>query len=126
MASLYAKSFYGLTKAFHHIPVLPRWTKAGLGGLGVGLLGMVMPEVLHTGYGWVQLVMDGRAAGVPALLLVAFPFAKILATSLCIGSGGSGGIFGPGMVIGAMLGAALWRLGVAAGFPGMPDQPAPS
>ena len=46
----------------------------------------------------------------PLLILLLVPFAKIVATSLSIGSGGSGGIFGPGMVIGATLGAALWRL----------------
>ena len=38
------------------------------------------------------------------------PFARIFATGLSIGSGGSGGIFGPGMVIGAFMGAAIWRL----------------
>src|SRR5262249_29300484 len=48
--------------------------------------------------------------------------AKILATSLSIGSGGSGGIFGPGMVIGGMLGATFWHLLHAA--PGMPSTPA--
>jgi chloride channel protein, CIC family len=48
------------------------------------------------------------ALALPLLVLIAIPFAKILATSLSIGSGGSGGIFGPGMVIGAALGAAFW------------------
>jgi chloride channel protein, CIC family len=49
---------------------------------------------------------------------------KILTTGLSIGSGGSGGIFGPGMVIGGMLGAALWRLCYHV-VPGLPDLPAP-
>jgi len=51
------------------------------------------------------------------------PFAKILATSLSIGSGGSGGIFGPGMVIGGFLGAGAWRL--LSDLPGVPHSPAP-
>jgi len=52
------------------------------------------------------------------------PFAKILTTGLSIGSGGSGGIFGPGMVIGAMVGATVWRLCYHV-LPGVPDNPAP-
>ncbi len=52
------------------------------------------------------------------------PFLKILATSLSIGSGGSGGIFGPGMVIGGLVGAAFWR--PAHGFlPALPPTATP-
>ena len=56
-------------------------------------------------------------------LLIALPFLRILTTSLSIGSGGSGGIFGPGMVIGAAVGAAAWRL--FHGLPGFPLEPGP-
>ncbi len=58
-------------------------------------------------------------------VILALPFAKILTTSLSIGSGGSGGIFGPGMVIGGFTGAAVWWLlhGVAA--PSLSTQPEP-
>ena len=52
------------------------------------------------------------------------PLAKIVATSLSIGTGGSGGIFGPGIVMGAFVGAALWRLGDLVHAPGIPDSPA--
>ncbi len=122
---LYAKAFYGTTDAFRRMRI-PRWAKPAIGGLVVGLLGIAMPQVLHTGYGWVQLVMtsEGILALSPALLL-AIPLAKIVATSLSIGSGGSGGIFGPGMVIGGMLGAAAWRAAHAWGLPGLPPEPAP-
>jgi len=58
----------------------------------------------------------------PALLRKWLP---ILATSLSIGSGGSGGIFGPGMVIGGLLGASLWRLAYAMHLPGLPPTAAP-
>jgi len=56
------------------------------------------------------------------VVILALPFAKILATSLSIGSGGSGGIFGPGMFIGALLGAGIWRL-LEPFAPGLPADP---
>jgi CIC family chloride channel protein len=59
----------------------------------------------------------------PLWVVLVLPFAKIAATSLSIGSGGSGGIFGPGRVIGGFLGAAVWRL--AQGLPAVPHSPAP-
>ncbi len=121
---LYAKVFYGTTGFFHHRVPLPRWAKPAIGGLLVGLLGLVIPGVLSTGYGWVQMGMDDRLLGIPLWMILLLPFAKILATSLSIGSGGSGGIFGPGMVIGGMVGAAFWRLAYPI-LPGMPAEPAP-
>ena len=122
---LYAKTFYGAAHAFRRM-ALPRWSKPALGGLAVGLLGLALPQVLHTGYGWVQLVMTSQGLlTLSPLLVIAIPLAKIVATSLSIGSGGSGGIFGPGMVIGGMLGAATWRLAHAWGLPGLPPEPAP-
>ncbi len=120
----YARSFYGVGDAFHRL-ALPNWFKPALGGLIVGLLGLVLPQALHMGYGWVQLAMTGNTLfQIPLWVVLVLPLAKILATSLSIGSGGSGGIFGPGMVIGGMLGAAFWRLthGI---LPHMPAQPAP-
>jgi CIC family chloride channel protein len=61
---------------------------------------------------------------IPLWMVLVLPFAKILATSLSIGSGGSGGIFGPGMFIGGMLGAAMWRL-LEPIAPAIPADPAP-
>lgn len=118
----YAKTFYGLTDLFGRIPGGRVW-KPGVAGALVGLLALAIPQVLGTGYGWVQIAMGPRLLGLPLWLVVALPFAKILATSLSIGSGGSGGIFGPGMVIGGFLGAAVWRL--AQGSPFLPHDPAP-
>ena len=57
----------------------------------------LLPGVLGTGYGWVQAGLDRTTLlGLPLWVVLALPFAKILATSLSIGSGGSGGMFGPG------------------------------
>lgn len=120
---LYARSFYGTARVFHHLR-LPRWLKPALGGLLVGLLGLAVHGALHTGYGWVQISMTDELLTLPLWLVLVLPFAKILATSLSIGSGGSGGIFGPGMVIGGMLGATFWRLGHGV-LPQLPGSPAP-
>ncbi len=120
---LYSKVFYGAVDAFKRLR-LPRWTKPAIGGLAVGLIGLVLPQALHTGYGWVQVGMTRELLGIPLWVVLVLPFAKIAATALSIGSGGSGGIFGPGMVIGGFLGAALWRLGVGV-LPGLPADPAP-
>lgn len=106
---LYARSFYGLAAVFHRLPI-PRWASPTLGGVVVGLIGLIIPEVLGTGYGWVQEAFGPTLLTIPLWTVLALPFAKILATGLSIGSGGSGGIFGPGMVIGAFLGAAVWRV----------------
>ena len=121
---LYISSFYGFTAWFKRWPI-PRAARAGIGGVAVGLMGMVLPGVIGTGYGWVQAGL-GRDAlmTIPLWIIVVLPFAKILATSLSIGSGGSGGIFGPGMVVGALLGAAIWRL-LLPWAPFMPADPSP-
>ncbi len=120
---VYAKVFYGVSGVFQRLR-WPAWLKPAVGGLAVGLLALAVPQVLHTGYGWVQLGMSTQVLELPLLLVLALPFAKILATGLSIGSGGSGGIFGPGMVIGGLLGAAFWRLGHGV-LPQLPAEPAP-
>jgi CIC family chloride channel protein len=74
-----------------------------LGGLGVGLLALRLPQVLGGGYGWIQQAIDGRLALKLLLILV---FAKLIAFALTVSSGGSGGVFAPSLFIGAMLGAA--------------------
>ncbi|HEU5228168.1 MAG TPA: chloride channel protein [Ktedonobacteraceae bacterium] len=120
---LYARGFYGLTHFFHRFP-LPQWLKPGIGGLCVGLIGLVLPQALGMGYGWVQIGMGSGLLSLPLWVILLLPFAKILTTGLSIGSGGSGGIFGPGMVIGGMVGASVWRLCYHV-LPGVPDTPAP-
>lgn len=119
---LYARSFYGVVRLTHRLPG-SRMLKPAAAGVLVGLIALVVPEVLGTGYGWVQAAMGPRLLTLPLWIVLLLPFAKILATSLSIGSGGSGGIFGPGMVIGGFLGAGAWRL--LSDLPGVPASPAP-
>src|SRR5579884_1695989 len=123
MGRLYAFGFYGIAHVFHRLH-LPNWVKPGIGGLAVGLIGLVLPQALGMGYGWVQVSMGQGIMALPLWILLLLPFAKIVTTGLSIGSGGSGGIFGPGMVIGAMVGASVWRLCYQV-LPGVPATPGP-
>jgi CIC family chloride channel protein len=106
---LYSKSFYGLTALSRRLP-FSRMLRPAAGALGVGLIALALPQVLSTGYGWVQESLSGQLDHTSLLIILALPFARILATSLSIGTGGSGGVFGPGMVTGAFAGLAVWRL----------------
>jgi len=99
----YVKTFYGLRDLFRKIP-LPNWQKPALGGLALGILAMFIPQVLGSGYGWVQAALYGKMA-LWVMLVVAV--AKVIATGLTISSGGSGGVFAPSLVIGAMLGGTF-------------------
>jgi len=126
MGLAYSSGFYGLVGVFERIPV-PRLVRPAIGGVLVGSLAVALPGVLGTGYGWVQKALGQPLLGTPMWVVLALPFAKILATSLSIGSGGSGGsggIFGPGMVIGAFTGAAVWRV-LEPIAPAVPHNPAP-
>ena len=120
---LYAKGFYGIAEAFARIQ-LPRWMKPAIGGVIVGSIALRIPEVLGTGYGWIQQSLGHQLLTLPLWIVLILPFARIAATGLSIGSGGSGGIFGPGMVIGAFIGASVWRLFEPI-VPSMGHNPAP-
>src|SRR5262249_6823354 len=100
----YVKIFYGARdRVFRKMPV-PDLLKPAAGAALLGVLAMAMPSVLGMGYGYVQQAIDGDVGTGFMLLLVG---AKIVATSLTISSGGSGGVFGPSLVIGGLLGGAI-------------------
>ncbi len=82
----------------------PEWARPAVGGLLLGLLLLVLPEMYGVGYPVLQnAVAGGYVFGFLLLLLVG----KAVTTSLTIGIGGSGGVFAPSLFIGAMLGAAF-------------------
>ncbi|MEU2771743.1 chloride channel protein [Streptomyces sp. NPDC007162] len=81
----------------------PEWLRPAVGGLALGLVLLLLPQMYGVGYPVLQKATEGGyAIGFLLLLLVG----KMLATSLTIGIGGSGGVFAPSLFIGAMLGSA--------------------
>jgi CIC family chloride channel protein len=80
------------------------WFQPVAGGLTVGLLGYFVPEVLGVGYNYVEKVLNGN---IVVKMVVLFAVLKIIATAVCYASGNAGGIFGPSLFIGAMMGAAV-------------------
>ncbi len=120
---LYSRGFYGTVDMTKRLP-FSRKLRPAVGGLLVGLMALALPEVIGTGYGWVQKSLSGDLAHTSLLVIVLLPFARIVATSLSIGTGGSGGVFGPGMVIGAFTGLAVWRI-LEPIAPGVGHDPAP-
>ncbi|MBW1988794.1 MAG: chloride channel protein [Deltaproteobacteria bacterium] len=104
-AALFVKAYYFVHYLFGQFSI-PNFAKPALGGLCTGIIGFFLPQTLAFGYGYVQMVLNGAASiTIPFLLLLAF--GKLLTTSFSIGSGGSGGVFGPSIVIGGALGGAV-------------------
>jgi chloride channel protein, CIC family len=91
-------------KRFMALPRSTQWMQPAVGGLTVGLLGWYFPDVLGVGYGIVGLALNGQlVVGMMGLLVLL----KIIATATCYSSGNAGGIFGPSLYIGAMLGGTI-------------------
>ncbi|MBN1283919.1 MAG: chloride channel protein [Anaerolineae bacterium] len=96
----------------------PEYLKASAGGLALGVIGVLMvsagltidldginyPAAFSVGYPSIETALVGQLALGTALVLFVF---KLLATAVTLGSGGSGGVFAPGLFLGAMLGAAF-------------------
>ena len=97
---------YGVEAPFEALK-LPGYLKPALGGLLVGCLGLFLPEVLGTGYEPITNALEGNYGILLLLLLVA---AKMAAVSFTIGSGGPGGIIGPLLFLGTMVGTAFGAL----------------
>jgi chloride channel protein, CIC family len=82
----------------------PEWLRPAVGGLPLGLLLVLLPQMYGVGYPVLGQAVGGRYAIAFLLVLLV---GKMVATSLTIGIGGSGGVFAPSLFIGAMLGAAF-------------------
>ena len=99
----FVKLLLFIRQRFMQLPKWSEWMQPAAGGLLVGVMGWFVPQVLGVGYGNVSLALNGQMAlGLMALLV---PL-KLIATASCYGTGNAGGIFGPALFIGAMMGGA--------------------
>jgi CIC family chloride channel protein len=114
----YVKVFYGFRDWFARLPG-PAMLKPVLGAAMLGVLALFVPHVLGSGYGWIQAALYGKMA---LWVMVVVAICKALATTFTIASGGSGGVFAPSLVIGAMLGGAF-GLGAQTIAPGIIGDP---
>ncbi len=96
------KIVYKSEDLFDAIP-MPEWSKPVLGGLMVGAIALAFPEILGIGY---PAVGESLLENLPLQMLLGLALAKILALSITIGSGGSGGVFAPTLFVGSMVGGA--------------------
>ena len=88
---------------------VPSWIRPAVGGVAVGLIGMTLPLVLGEGYHSIRDMIAGTfvtGLGFAALAMVA----KVVATALTLGWGGSGGIFAPSLMVGSLVGVVYYRM----------------
>lgn len=100
----YIKVFYFIKNDIFSKIKIRRHFKPAIGGLLVGCIGLFYPQALGDGWGYIQEALNGHFA---FKLFITLAFFKIIATSFTIGSGGSAGVFGPTIFIGAMLGGGV-------------------
>jgi chloride channel protein, CIC family len=119
---LFVKLFHGMKRnVFDWLRGrMKRFLVPAIGGLMVGCIGYFYPETMSLGYGYAQQTLDGNLS-LKIMLIICF--GKILTTSITLPSGGSGGSFGPSIVIGAALGGAFGYL-MQALFPSIVLYPA--
>ena len=98
---------------------IPEWVKPVTGGLVLGLFALYFPMVLGEGYEYIDMAMNLKfTVGMFFLIMVM----KIFATGLTLGTGGSGGVFAPSLVIGSMLGGGFYLISNSM-FPGIIGSP---
>ena len=101
---VFTKLLLGIRERFLQLPQKTVWLQPVAGGLLVGLMGCFVPQVMGVGYGYVGDVLNGRMA---LNLMVVLLVLKLLAVTTSYASGNAGGIFGPSLFLGAMLGGAM-------------------
>jgi CIC family chloride channel protein len=100
VAYAFIRALYGMEDLFDRWKS-PDYLKGAVGGAMIGCIGLLYPHIFGVGYETISQVLRGEMLGT---ILIALLVAKILATSVTIGSGGSGGIFAPSLFMGAVLG----------------------
>lgn len=97
-------NFFYYTRDFFKNLKIKNHFKPAIGALIVGSVGVFYPQVLGGGYEYIQEVLNGNLVGT---ILIILALMKLIAFSFTVGSGGSGGVFAPGLFIGAMIGGFL-------------------
>ncbi|MCP4755911.1 MAG: chloride channel protein [Proteobacteria bacterium] len=116
---LFIKILFGTEDLVDRFVRLPEFFKPAVGGLAVGLIALLFPQVMGVGYDSINNALHGRIVWEVAIALIFF---KILATSCTLGAGGSGGVFAPSLFVGAMLGGSFGLL-MNLFFPGVAASP---
>jgi chloride channel protein, CIC family len=104
VSAAFTKILLGIRARFLRFPLKTVWFQPAVGGVVVGLMGWFVPQVLGVGYGYVGEALNGRMAFQLMALLVVL---KLVAVTTSYATGNAGGIFGPSLFIGAMLGGSL-------------------
>ena len=104
VSAAFSKLLLGIRARFLRLPLKTVWFQPVVGGLVVGLMGWFVPQVLGVGYGFVGDALNGRMAFQLMALLVVL---KLVAVTTSYATGNAGGIFGPSLFIGAMLGGTV-------------------
>ena len=105
----YVRTVHFFQKHFEAIKI-PLYFKPALGGLIIGIFAIGFPEILGTGYGWLQLGTVGNYQIFPLWIMFPVILMKIFATSVSNASKNGTGLLGPTLVIGGLMGAALITL----------------
>ena len=100
----FTKLLLGMRLWFRNLPRWTRWFQPAAGGVVAGLIAWRVPQVLGVGYGYVGDALNNNMALKLMALLVVF---KLVAVTTSYASGNAGGIFGPALFIGAMLGGTV-------------------
>jgi len=103
----FTKLLLGMRERFLRFPQNTVWFQPVAGGLLVGLVGWFVPQVLGVGYGYVGYALNGNMALKLMALLVVL---KLITVTTSYASGNAGGIFGPALFIGSMLGGCVGTL----------------
>ncbi len=114
----YTRMIYWAEDIFNRWKSVPEWVKPAVGGILLGIMALTypritgvtwdrIPQVFNVGYDMIEAALANQLALKVVLVLFVL---KLLATSLTLGSGGSGGVFAPSLFIGAMLGLAFGQI----------------
>ena len=130
MGVIFVRTLYWSEDVFEKGKMVPEWLRPAIGGLLLGIVALVypvvsgvswdrMPQIFNVGYKVIENALASELTLAVVLILLVL---KLIATSLTLGSGGSGGVFAPSLFMGAMLGTAF-EIIVNRFFPGIAAPP---